>query len=108
MTASHALWIVSLIGHLGDGNLHYAIAAVDDSKWTDLPLEETKDFAFSLLAELDGSFSAEHGIGQSKRDLFTRMKEPSQRAAMRAIKRALDPENLFNPGKLLAQDRQEN
>lgn len=95
------------IGHLGDGNLHYALAAVNDADWDSLPLMETTTYAFSLLAKLNGSFSAEHGIGLSKLDLFARLKEPSQRQTMLAIKRAIDPENLFNPGKLLAQDHQQ-
>lgn len=89
------------------GNLHYALAAVNDADWDSLPLMETTTYAFSLLAKLNGSFSAEHGIGLSKLDLFARLKEPSQRQTMLAIKRAIDPENLFNPGKLLAQDHQQ-
>lgn len=89
------------IGHLGDGNLHYALAAADPAGWDDLPLETMKDFAFDLLAELKGSFSAEHGIGQSKAELLKARKEPSQLAMMRAIKQALDPQNIMNPGKML-------
>ena len=89
------------IGHLGDGNLHYALAAADPAIWDDLPLETMKDFAFDLLAELRGSFSAEHGIGQSKAELLKARKEPSQLAMMQAIKQALDPQNIMNPGKVL-------
>lgn len=88
------------IGHLGDGNLHYALAAVDDASWDKLPLESTTAFAFALLKELNGSFSAEHGIGQSKKALLKNLKEPSQRSAMKAIKAALDPKNIMNPGKV--------
>ena len=48
-----------------------------------------------------GSISAEHGIGQMKRDELARMKSPAALAAMRAIKRALDPRGILNPGKVL-------
>lgn len=89
------------IGHLGDGNLHYAVAALDNDLWDTLPLTEFKEFAFDLLAGLNGSFSAEHGIGQSKSALLKARKEPSQLAMMRAIKQALDPNGIMNPGKML-------
>jgi FAD/FMN-containing dehydrogenase len=89
------------VGHLGDGNLHYAMAAAPGQNWADLPLEAAKQKAFALLQELNGSFSAEHGIGQSKLDVMQMLKQDSQLAAMRTIKRALDPNNIMNPGKLV-------
>jgi FAD/FMN-containing dehydrogenase len=89
------------VGHLGDGNLHYAIAAEPEKDWAQLPLEAAKEEAFALLQELNGSFSAEHGIGQSKLDVMQALKEDTQLATMRAIKRALDPNNVMNPGKLV-------
>ncbi|PHP65426.1 FAD-binding oxidoreductase [Zhengella mangrovi] len=89
------------VGHLGDGNLHYALSASEGHNWDALPLEIAKEKVFALLAELGGSFSAEHGIGQSKLPVMTRLKEPAQLAVMRSIKQALDPNNIFNPGKLL-------
>ncbi|MCY0093730.1 FAD-binding oxidoreductase [Hoeflea ulvae] len=89
------------IGHLGDGNLHYALVSQDQDTWNALPLEEAKARAFDLLKQLNGSFSAEHGIGQSKLDVMRALKEPAQLDAMRAIKRALDPQDIMNPGRLI-------
>ncbi len=89
------------VGHLGDGNLHYALSAADGQDWDGLPLEIAKEKVFALLTELTGSFSAEHGIGQSKLPVMSKLKEPAQLTTMRLIKRALDPNNIMNPGKLL-------
>ncbi len=89
------------VGHLGDGNLHYALSAAEGRDWETLPLESAKEKVFALLSELGGSFSAEHGIGQSKLPVMTKLKEPAQLEVMRAIKQALDPNNILNPGKLL-------
>lgn len=89
------------VGHLGDGNLHYALSAAVGKSWEDLPLAKAKEQAFALLTRLNGSFSAEHGIGQSKLDVMAKLKQPSQLAAMRTIKQALDPEGLMNLGKFI-------
>lgn len=89
------------VGHLGDGNLHYALSAAKGRDWDTLPLEDAKEKVFALLTQLNGSFSAEHGIGQSKLSVMSKLKEPTQLAAMRSIKKALDPNNIMNPGKLL-------
>ncbi|WGW05303.1 FAD-binding oxidoreductase [Tropicibacter oceani] len=92
------------VGHLGDGNLHYALTAAQGRRWNDLPLDTMRQSLFDNLMALGGSFSAEHGIGQSKLDVMRARKEPAQLAAMRAIKRALDPKGVMNPGKLLPTD----
>ncbi|WP_417672088.1 FAD-binding oxidoreductase [Roseibium sp.] len=89
------------VAHLGDGNLHYALAAAEGREWTSLPLDSAKEIAFGLLVRLNGSFSAEHGIGQSKLPVMSKLKEPAQIVLMRAIKTALDPNNIMNPGKLI-------
>ncbi len=89
------------VGHLGDGNLHYALAAAEGSVWEELPLEKAGTIAYDALVRLNGSFSAEHGIGQSKLQVMKKLKEPAQISAMHAIKKALDPQNIMNPGKLL-------
>ncbi len=99
---AHELGFETLtIGHFGDGNLHYALACPDRERWQSLPLEQAKARAFALLKSLNGSFSAEHGIGQSKLDVMLKLKEPAQLDAMRAIKRALDPDGIMNPGRLV-------
>lgn len=91
------------VGHLGDGNLHYALSAADGRDWAQLPLDAAKEKVFAQLSALKGSFSAEHGIGQSKLDVMAALKEATQLDAMRAIKAALDPNNIMNPGKLLPE-----
>jgi FAD/FMN-containing dehydrogenase len=89
------------VGHLGDGNLHYALSAAEGRDWEGLRLDDARRKIFALLTKLDGSFSAEHGIGQSKLPVMAALKEQTQLAAMRAIKRSLDPSNIMNPGKVL-------
>lgn len=89
------------VGHLGDGNLHYALSASEGQDWDALPLETAKEEVFAHLKGVNGSFSAEHGIGQSKLTVMTKLKEPAQLSVMRAIKKALDPASIMNPGKLL-------
>lgn len=91
------------VGHLGDGNLHYALAAAEGQTWADLPLDQMRARLFDLLSSLKGSFSAEHGIGQSKLTLMRALKEPAQLAVMRAVKSALDPNDIMNPGKMLPE-----
>jgi len=91
------------VGHLGDGNLHYALAAAEGRDWHALPLEAAKEIVLDHLIRVNGSFSAEHGIGQSKLGEMAKLKQASQLAVMRAIKRALDPKNIMNPGKLIPE-----
>ena len=59
-------------------------------------------FVHDLVVAAGGSISAEHGIGQMKRDELARLSSPARMHALRSIKRALDPANLFNPGKLVS------
>jgi FAD/FMN-containing dehydrogenase len=87
-----------VVGHLGDGNLHFTIfpsRADEDLK------DRLREAVEELVQELGGSFSAEHGIGLSKLSSMRRRKDPVALDAMRAIKSALDPKGLMNPGKLL-------
>jgi FAD/FMN-containing dehydrogenase len=90
-------------GHAGDGNLHFNVNRAPDS--ADAPFlarePEVKRAIHDLIARFDGSISAEHGIGRLKRDELRRYKSPVALAAMRAIKHALDPNGIMNPGKLL-------
>ncbi len=86
------------VAHLGDGNLHYTIWPTSaDPALHDRLREAVED----VVAELGGSFSAEHGIGLSKLATMRRRKDPVALDVMRAIKAALDPQNLLNPGKLI-------
>jgi len=89
------------IGHLGDGNLHYALANHSREHWDTLPINKAKDDVLQILKKLGGSFSAEHGIGVSKIEIMQAHKDPAQLNVMQTIKSSLDPDNLFNPGKLL-------
>ena len=87
-------------GHVGDGNLHYnvhlpgvAVDSDDAAKATAL--------LYDLVNEFGGSFSAEHGIGVLKRDYLQRYRDDVDLGLMRALKKALDPANILNPGKVI-------
>jgi FAD/FMN-containing dehydrogenase len=102
-TAFPGLRIVCF-GHLGDGNLHYNQSrphAQDNAAFI-AQTPAVNRIVHDLVAELGGSISAEHGLGQLKRDEILRYKSPVEMELMRAIKRAIDPQNLMNPGKVLS------
>ena len=91
-------------GHLGDGNVHFHVRAphgVDPHDWYAHAAPEITRFVHDLVVAAGGSISAEHGIGQMKREELARLGPPSRLAALTAIKRAFDPSNLMNPGKLV-------
>ena len=91
-------------GHLGDGNLHYNVQAPtgqDGAAFLAANEHAINALVFDALLPHGGSFSAEHGIGALKRDELSARKHPVALAMMRAIKRALDPQNLLNPGRVL-------
>ena len=90
-------------GHIGDGNLHYnqsKSGAGENSIFLAAQVE-VNHIVYQLVHELGGSISAEHGIGQLKRDELLHYKSPVEMAMMRAVKQALDPQGLMNPGKVL-------
>ncbi len=92
-------------GHLGDGNLHYNVQApVGQDGETFLREQENAVNAvvYALVDAYKGSISAEHGIGSLKREKLEKHKSPVALGLMRSIKTALDPHNLFNPGRMLA------
>jgi FAD/FMN-containing dehydrogenase len=92
-----------VFGHLGDGNLHYNLSApeaVDARDFMDNAPRANR-IVHDRVAQHGGSFSAEHGVGQLKRDELVRYKSPVEVRMMRAVKRALDPLGLMNPGKVL-------
>jgi FAD/FMN-containing dehydrogenase len=91
-------------GHLGDGNVHFHVrapAGADGDSWRQGEGAAASRMVHDLVTEEGGSISAEHGIGQMKRDELARLSDPVRMGALRAIKAALDPQNLMNPGKLL-------
>jgi FAD/FMN-containing dehydrogenase len=86
-----------MFGHLGDGNVHVNVLGADP----DDPAVD--DAVLRVVAELGGTISAEHGVGAAKAAWLHLVRGPGEIAAMRAIKRALDPDGLFNPGVLLGR-----
>jgi len=95
--------IASGFGHLGDGNIHFHVraGAHASSDWYEREGEEITRFVDDLVTEAGGSISAEHGIGQLKRSELARLAPPGRVHALRAIKQALDPLGIMNPGKLV-------
>jgi FAD/FMN-containing dehydrogenase len=90
-------------GHLGDGNLHYNVARAAGQTVADhlARAGEIEHVVHDCVAAHGGSISAEHGIGQRKRDLLPRYKNEAELDLMRRVKHALDPQGLLNPGKVL-------
>ena len=86
-------------GHLGDGNLHVNLLAAGETEPAEL--ERQLHLLFGLSVGLGGALSGEHGIGLAKRDAFQRFTDPYQVHGVRAIKQALDPAGIFNPGKIV-------
>jgi len=92
-----------IFGHLGDGNLHYNVARGEQMSEETLLSQQDKVYRIvhDCVHALHGSISAEHGIGQLKRDILPQYKDPVEMALMHTLKRALDPQGLMNPGKVL-------
>jgi glycolate oxidase len=86
-------------GHLGDGNLHVNLLAAGETE--PVLLEHQLMDLFRLTLSLGGALSGEHGIGLAKRDAFLALSDPSQIRVLRALKQALDPSGIFNPGKVI-------
>lgn len=84
-------------GHVGDGNLHYNIVMPQDS--ADGP--NVTEAIYELVESMGGSFSAEHGIGRLKRQYLPKYRNAGEIQLMRTLKRALDPHNILNPGKVI-------
>jgi D-lactate dehydrogenase (cytochrome) len=90
-------------GHLGDGNIHYNVSQPVGgdkdaflARWNDI-----HDVVHGIVARLDGSISAEHGIGVMKRDELPHFKDSAALDVMRTLKATFDPLNIMNPGKIL-------
>ena len=91
-------------GHLGDGNLHYNVQApehMDAAAFLRTEEHAVNKLVFDAVVAHGGSISAEHGIGALKRDELALRKDATAMSMMRAIKQALDPQGLLNPGRLL-------
>ena len=91
-------------GHLGDGNLHYNVqapAGADGPAFLKNHEDEVNTWVFDQVKAFNGSISAEHGIGSLKADKLTHYKDPTALAMMKAIKQALDPQNIMNPGRVI-------
>ena len=91
-------------GHLGDGNLHYNVQApvgTDPALFLRSHEAALNTLVFDAASRYGGSISAEHGIGQLKRDILPQYQCPVALQMMRAIKQALDPKNTMNPGRVL-------
>ena len=91
-------------GHIGDGNIHFNLSvpkgadnAAYLARW-----EEVSRVVHDIVWDFSGSISAEHGLGVLKRDEITRYKGEIEMETMRGLKRVLDPNNILNPGKVLA------
>jgi len=94
-----------IFGHLGDGNLHYNITRAPGMSEAELLARQAQvyDIVHTSVHAHDGSVSAEHGVGQLKRDEMARYKSAVELALMHRIKQALDPQGLMNPGKVLPE-----
>ncbi|MHA7873830.1 FAD-binding oxidoreductase [Roseivivax sp.] len=94
---------VNCFGHVGDGNLHYNVFPVPGQSRADHEdkRDAIKRCVHDLVHEMDGSVSAEHGIGRLKVGDLERYQDPAKLGAMRAIKAALDPNGIMNPGAVL-------
>ncbi|MBI1361084.1 MAG: FAD-binding protein [Alphaproteobacteria bacterium] len=91
-------------GHVGDGNIHFNVTAPqgrDAEAYLEGEGKAVTQAIHDLITELNGSISAEHGVGKLKRDEIARRKSPVEMEMMRAVKRALDPENRMNPGRVV-------
>jgi FAD/FMN-containing dehydrogenase len=94
---------VVAFGHLGDGNIHFNVSqpvGADRQAFLDR-WDAMNEVVHGIVARLGGSYSAEHGVGQLKRSLLARWKDPASLAVMRQIKATLDPNGVMNPGKVL-------
>ena len=91
-------------GHMGDGNIHYNASLPDAAANLAFIAQQERavnDLVYAVVQELGGSISAEHGLGQLKRNTIRAYKDPLELEMMRSLKQLFDPLGLMNPGKLL-------
>ena len=95
---------VAAFGHMGDGNVHFHVKAppgAPPQTWMEDYAEKITPLVHDLVIAAGGSISAEHGIGQNKRMELERLSSDARLSMLRAIKTAIDPKNIMNPGKLV-------
>jgi FAD/FMN-containing dehydrogenase len=106
--AIHARWPAARVvcfGHLGDGNLHYNVQPPADQRQGDALLNfelAVNAVVFDQVCALGGTISAEHGVGALRQAELARRKSPVALHMMHAIKQALDPQGIMNPGRMLS------
>ena len=90
------------LAHAGDGNLHFNCLKMDmtDEEW-EKQLAEFHKICYAYVYSLGGRLSGEHGIGAKKIDALATYCDPVEMSIMKTIKRAMDPNNILNPGKLI-------
>jgi FAD/FMN-containing dehydrogenase len=96
-------WEIVLFGHIGDGNLHVNVMKPDGLETAEFRRRtgEADRELFALVQKHGGSISAEHGIGLLKKPYLGYSRTPAEIALLKAVKRALDPHNVLNPGKVI-------
>jgi FAD/FMN-containing dehydrogenase len=94
---------VVAFGHMGDGNIHYDVLQPAGMTRAEFSGREqaVEQAVYDAIERFEGSISAEHGVGLARRDDIARRKSPAEMAMMRAVKAALDPMGIMNPGKLV-------
>ncbi|MEL7490650.1 MAG: FAD-binding oxidoreductase [Pseudomonadota bacterium] len=94
---------VVAFGHIGDGNIHYDVVPAEgaDKNALDNLRPDIEAGVYDVIGAFNGSISAEHGVGRHKRDQIAKTKSDVELSMMRAVKHALDPDGIMNPGKML-------
>lgn len=97
---------INCFGHLGDGNLHYNVFPPAGGRAAEFRAlaDRLSEAIYGIIDRHDGSISAEHGVGRFKREIFGRLGDPAKIQAMRAIKAALDPHGIMNPGAVIPEE----
>ncbi|RFC63903.1 MULTISPECIES: FAD-binding oxidoreductase [Mesorhizobium] len=96
-------WQPLAYGHAGDGNIHFNVLPPHDMPTEEIAAATPRVLAslYDIVRDLGGSFSAEHGVGRSRRDVYWDWLTPESRQLMKAIKSAFDPQGMMNPGGLM-------
>ena len=89
-------------GHIADSNIHICVRVPDTAEQ---PQDRIDEIVYNAIGDYGGSVSAEHGIGLLKRDYLDQSRSLQERELMKVLKRALDPKNILNPGKIFVQDQ---